>query len=998
MAEIKPYQQRISPEGTLSARATGDAFGAQIARAKMMSAEALQSAGQGLERAGNMGLEYISQQQKLQEVVDRDQANLWATTTYYSHLQKTQEAINNTSLTPQDPAFKDFTDKTVKDATDTFLAAADNYPNEFGKEYLTKLAPQLMHHVWETASSHQAQMASLATKDLAKNVVSQASTQVSSNPTNETYKSTVDTFEKTINNVQGAPAPVRLQIVQDGKREIAKAHITAAIMRDPAGFLKSVHPTGGRVTPNGIRNEIPTTAPVMGESFRDFATNTGLTEGEAKIAFAVYGQESSYGTNNATSSAGARGHMQIMPGTFNALKKAGLLPPEADINNPDDALRGGMLEMQRLYRKYEGNVDQTLAAYYGGEGAVNSDGTIKTWRSSPGAPNVGQYIEQVKRRIYSPDSPTEHANASGLPSVEPLPETTIVTTPTALEGWDELSPDEKVAAVRTAEQNMANNLREARESLTRDINDRESQLRNGIIPGDLNDPKFSQQSLITAFGEDQGRRVFDTFNYMKSAAGIWRGMETRTPEETAKMLKEIEPQPDSFNYAAHHEVYHRLEVKYQGILEKFQAEARSAHTQEAQDMNAKVTDLVSALRDGQNPTIGEEFSTDRLKQVFGDMKGSLAADTIAYAGKVGKLAKTIAEMPTAQANAELSNLEPHDTFNHQERHQLYSWLFSYAKGNADQRAKDPAAWMIQHGIGGAKPLSQDLTQMADGIKARVSGSSLMGKLYGIDADYLTKDESNGLRDAIVNQSPTEQVATLASLREAFSPGDPSFANDSKFNKLMGQIAPKDAPMIGYVAGLITRKSDDGKDGSEIAKRILAGEIMLRGDRMGVSGQNAGASKISIPDFDLAFRDVVQDTFKNMHDPQRGADLENAVRQATLNYLAATYQGTADNTLESMKTDTVKKAFDMVTGGVGQANQSRVLIPWGVKPNDFADNFPIQANGFLNSLYQGDSAAGKLENYIVESVGDGQYMFRMGATHYALDPRTHAPAVMNYRRN
>lgn len=121
------------------------------------------------------------------------------------------------------------------------------------------------------------------------------------------------------------------------------------------------------------------------------------------IQRAVFGQESGYGKLDTSKPnyAGAMGPMQILPRTFEDLRKEGLIPKDADIANPIHNKAAGDALLGKYYKKYGGDVNKTLAAYYGGEKAINKDGSINLdWKDTknPDAPNVGKYIAQVKQK------------------------------------------------------------------------------------------------------------------------------------------------------------------------------------------------------------------------------------------------------------------------------------------------------------------------------------------------------------------------------------------------------------------------------------------------------------------------------------------------------------------------------------------------------------------------------------------------------------------------
>ena len=117
----------------------------------------------------------------------------------------------------------------------------------------------------------------------------------------------------------------------------------------------------------------------------------------------IFNQESSSGKADTSKPnyAGAIGPMQIKQGTFDDLKKEGLIPQDYDINNPEHNKIAGNTLIDKYAKQYKNDPDKIAAAYYGGPGAINKDGTINLdWRDklNPKAPTVGEYIQQVKQK------------------------------------------------------------------------------------------------------------------------------------------------------------------------------------------------------------------------------------------------------------------------------------------------------------------------------------------------------------------------------------------------------------------------------------------------------------------------------------------------------------------------------------------------------------------------------------------------------------------------
>ena len=92
----------------------------------------------------------------------------------------------------------------------------------------------------------------------------------------------------------------------------------------------------------------------------------------------------------AVSRRGARGLMQLMPGTASSLKVSDTLDPYENIE-------GGVRHLRRLMDRYRGNLPLVLAAYNAGEQAVMVYGGVPPYRETR------QYVNRILRRIGRPD-------------------------------------------------------------------------------------------------------------------------------------------------------------------------------------------------------------------------------------------------------------------------------------------------------------------------------------------------------------------------------------------------------------------------------------------------------------------------------------------------------------------------------------------------------------------------------------------------------------------
>jgi hypothetical protein len=156
---------------------------------------------------------------------------------------------------------------------------------------------------------------------------------------------------------------------------------------DPVSTLKPTVLTYDPLSPS------PTNA---GSALRGFTTGNAQVDGylvdsgtrngiDPLLLYSIMHQESSF-KSHAISPKGARGLMQLMPGTAMRFGVTNIFDPRQNIE-------GGARYVSFLLDRFDGDVNLTLAGYNAGEGAVEKYG----WRIPPYA-ETQEYVRRISRR------------------------------------------------------------------------------------------------------------------------------------------------------------------------------------------------------------------------------------------------------------------------------------------------------------------------------------------------------------------------------------------------------------------------------------------------------------------------------------------------------------------------------------------------------------------------------------------------------------------------
>jgi soluble lytic murein transglycosylase len=125
-------------------------------------------------------------------------------------------------------------------------------------------------------------------------------------------------------------------------------------------------------------------------------------EVDAALIAAVIYSESKF--SDRTSSAGARGLMQITPDAANEIERlsGGTTFKLRDLGDPEINIRYGTFLLHELLNRYDGDVAAALAAYNAGPGNADEWGGSDLQVASIPFPETRAYVEEVldKQRAY----------------------------------------------------------------------------------------------------------------------------------------------------------------------------------------------------------------------------------------------------------------------------------------------------------------------------------------------------------------------------------------------------------------------------------------------------------------------------------------------------------------------------------------------------------------------------------------------------------------------
>jgi soluble lytic murein transglycosylase-like protein len=230
---------------------------------------------------------------------------------------------------------------------------------------------------------------------------------------NNTYS--FDNFD-TRNGVRVAPEPVKVRLSTPRSRRLRHNELSSKTSENPLSTISLDDPA------TSVKNNALLYEPVGTPAFNAASPLRGYTTGSAQIdnylidsgtrngidpllLYSIMHQESSF-KSYAISPKGARGLMQLMPGTAMRYGVTNIFDPRQNIE-------GGARYVRFLLDLFDGDINLTLAGYNAGEGAVQKYG----WQIPPYS-ETQEYVRRISRRYSVLRDPNASLYATRLSTTQ----------------------------------------------------------------------------------------------------------------------------------------------------------------------------------------------------------------------------------------------------------------------------------------------------------------------------------------------------------------------------------------------------------------------------------------------------------------------------------------------------------------------------------------------------------------------------------------------------
>lgn len=414
------------------------------------------------------------------------------------------------------------------------------------------------------------------------------------------------------------------------------------------------------------------------------------------------------------------------------------------------------------------------------------------------------------------------------------------------------------------------------------------------------------------------------------------------------------------------------------VLQLAQTQARRDMADARETLRARIDDTKAEfMANGiaSNPPAEADFV-----RAYGQDEGLRRYRDLQGVAALGQTLQQVKNLPSADLRNLMETAKPAPGDGFAERQHNYTILSHAVSTVIEARKEDPIAYAMTIGSYGIQPI-KDFSRpevMGPELARRTAVAQRMGEDYGVPVRVFSKSEAAAL-SGILKTIPVEaQKQQLGTMFRAM--------NDMPtFKAAMQQIAP-DLPTIA-VAGIYQARGLRTTENRDVADLILRGQaILMPNTKTDGGGHAGGQSLIKMPGNDMMLSEWNNETGMAFRGKEQAADLFMQTAKAIYAARSAEsgdYSGILD-------TKRWRSAINLATGGIQSHNGEKLVMPYGLRYDQFQDRLKAQAPELAKSAL--NVTANEMARLPLENIGDGRYLFRRG-TGYLVDKNGH-PVVAN----
>ena len=364
-------------------------------------------------------------------------------------------------------------------------------------------------------------------------------------------------------------------------------------------------------------------------------------------------------------------------------------------------------------------------------------------------------------------------------------------------------------------------------------------------------------------------------------------------------------------------------------------------------------------------------------KAFGPVEGAQRYSTYAKIGQMGVDITALKMQSPQQMEATLARYKPDPSVpGYELANKRYDAMVAAVnKVNAD-RIADPIAFAQQNKLMAPTPIDWNKPDQVTALLSTRTGlAQEMSQRYSTPFQLLSKQEAANLAAGFNNMGAAQKLAYLGTIVKAVP-------NPDAQRSIFAQIAP-DSPLTALSGRLVTMSSPNVVGSNrwfsstteyspqQVATMVLRGEAILNPNKA-AKGEDGKPSNLVMPketDLRTQFDSMVGKAFGNANQSAQLAFQGVKAYYAAKSEQASDYSGNIDSSR-------MREAIEAVTGGATDVNgRGQVLRPWGMSESTFID----QAKTAFDAKAKEIGLTGPTANfgiYGLENFGDG-YHVRVG---------------------